>query len=56
MILTDLADGEPVFLDANILVYHFAPHPGSAKRATSWFAGSISRRFLATPPLRCPAT
>jgi predicted nucleic acid-binding protein len=27
MILTDLADGESVFLDANILVYHFAPHP-----------------------------
>jgi predicted nucleic acid-binding protein len=27
MILTDLADGETVFLDANILVYHFAPHP-----------------------------
>jgi predicted nucleic acid-binding protein len=27
MILTDLADGEAVFLDANILVYHFAPHP-----------------------------
>jgi len=25
MILTDLADGESVFLDANILVYHFAP-------------------------------
>jgi len=27
MILTDLLDGESVFLDANILVYHFAPHP-----------------------------
>ncbi|MGH7120530.1 MAG: type II toxin-antitoxin system VapC family toxin [Gemmataceae bacterium] len=27
MILADLADGEAVFLDANILVYHFAPHP-----------------------------
>jgi predicted nucleic acid-binding protein len=27
MILADLADGESVFLDANILVYHFAPHP-----------------------------
>jgi predicted nucleic acid-binding protein len=27
MILTDLVDGESVFLDANILVYHFAPHP-----------------------------
>jgi predicted nucleic acid-binding protein len=27
MILTDLVDGESVFLDANILVYYFAPHP-----------------------------
>jgi predicted nucleic acid-binding protein len=27
MILTDLANGESVFLDANILVYHFTPHP-----------------------------
>ncbi|MEX2141595.1 MAG: type II toxin-antitoxin system VapC family toxin [Pirellulales bacterium] len=27
MIFTDLVDGETVFLDANILVYHFAPHP-----------------------------
>jgi predicted nucleic acid-binding protein len=27
MILTDLVDGESVFLDANVLVYHFAPHP-----------------------------
>jgi len=27
MILRDLADGASVFLDANILVYHFAPHP-----------------------------
>jgi hypothetical protein len=27
MNLPDLADGEAVFLDANILVYHFAPHP-----------------------------
>jgi len=27
MILTDLVDGDSVFLDANILVYHFAPHP-----------------------------
>ena len=27
MILTDPSDGESVFLDANILVYHFGPHP-----------------------------
>jgi hypothetical protein len=27
MILKDLADGQSVFVDANILVYHFAPHP-----------------------------
>jgi hypothetical protein len=27
MIFTDLVDGESVFLDANILVYNFAPHP-----------------------------
>jgi predicted nucleic acid-binding protein len=27
MIFTDLVDGESIFLDANILVYHFAPHP-----------------------------
>ncbi len=27
MILTDVLDGESLFLDANILVYHFAPHP-----------------------------
>src|SRR5438093_12505420 len=27
MILTGLVNGESVFLDANILVYHFAPHP-----------------------------
>ena len=27
MNFTDLVDGESVFLDANILVYHFAPHP-----------------------------
>jgi predicted nucleic acid-binding protein len=27
MILTDLVDGDSIFLDANILVYHFAPHP-----------------------------
>jgi predicted nucleic acid-binding protein len=27
MILTDLADEESVFLDANILVCRFAPHP-----------------------------
>lgn len=27
MIFTDLVEGESVFLDANILVYHFAPHP-----------------------------
>src|SRR3989442_183853 len=27
MILADLNDGDSVFLDANILVYHFAPHP-----------------------------
>jgi predicted nucleic acid-binding protein len=27
MKLTDLLDGESLFLDANILVYHFAPHP-----------------------------
>jgi predicted nucleic acid-binding protein len=27
MIFTALADGESIFLDANILVYHFAPHP-----------------------------
>jgi hypothetical protein len=27
MILPDLVDGEAIFLDANILVYHFTPHP-----------------------------
>jgi predicted nucleic acid-binding protein len=27
MLFTDLADGASIFLDANILVYHFAPHP-----------------------------
>ena len=27
MTLADLVNGESVFLDANILVYHFAPHP-----------------------------
>jgi len=27
MIFTDLNDGESIFLDANILVYHFSPHP-----------------------------
>jgi predicted nucleic acid-binding protein len=27
MTFKDLNDGESVFLDANILVYHFAPHP-----------------------------
>ena len=27
MILIDLKDGDSVFLDANTLVYHFAPHP-----------------------------
>jgi len=27
MTFTDLNEGESVFLDANILVYHFAPHP-----------------------------
>jgi predicted nucleic acid-binding protein len=27
MTLADLNDGDSVFLDANILVYHFAPHP-----------------------------
>jgi predicted nucleic acid-binding protein len=27
MNFTDLVDGESVFLDANILVYQFAPHP-----------------------------
>ena len=26
MILSDLLDGESVFLDANILVYHFGAH------------------------------
>jgi predicted nucleic acid-binding protein len=32
MTFTDLASGERIFLDANTLVYHFAPHPtlGSA--------------------------
>ncbi len=27
MILADLVDGDSVFLDANVLVYYFAPHP-----------------------------
>lgn len=27
MIFTDLAGGEQVFVDANILTYHFQPHP-----------------------------
>ena len=27
MILADLAIGQSVFLDANVLVYHFAPDP-----------------------------
>jgi len=27
MIFSNLADGESVFLEANILVYHFAPYP-----------------------------
>lgn len=27
MIFADFAAGDPVFLDANILVYHFGPHP-----------------------------
>jgi predicted nucleic acid-binding protein len=27
MIFADLLAGEPVFVDANILIYHFGPHP-----------------------------
>jgi predicted nucleic acid-binding protein len=27
MIFTDLAIGEQVFVDANVLTYHFQPHP-----------------------------
>ncbi len=27
MIFADLAAGESIFLDANVMVYHFAPHP-----------------------------
>jgi len=27
MIVTDIPVGSAVFLDANTLVYHFAPHP-----------------------------
>jgi predicted nucleic acid-binding protein len=27
MILADLANGDSFFIDANILVYHFTPHP-----------------------------
>jgi predicted nucleic acid-binding protein len=27
MILDDLSAGEAVFLDANILIYHFTSHP-----------------------------
>jgi len=27
MIFADLLAGESVFLDANILIYHFGPHP-----------------------------
>jgi predicted nucleic acid-binding protein len=28
MIFADLAAGDSVFVDANTLIYHFAPHPG----------------------------
>jgi predicted nucleic acid-binding protein len=34
MIFTNLANGESVFLDANILVYHFAPHPTFGQTCT----------------------
>lgn len=27
MIFADLGDGSPIFVDANTLIYHFAPHP-----------------------------
>jgi hypothetical protein len=34
MILADLVPGDAVFVDANILTYHFQPHPhlGTAMR------------------------
>ena len=35
--LTDIPDGATVFLDANVFVYHFAPHPVfSAPVSNSW--------------------
>jgi len=35
MTFADLVGGESIFLDANPLVYHFAPHPKDKKNLNS---------------------
>jgi len=46
MILADLVDGESVFLDANILVYHFAPHPTCGQACTDLVRRIVNQALL----------
>lgn len=56
MILTDLADGESVCLDANVLIYHFAPHPVFGPACNDFVRRSRRRRSLATLRRRSSVT
>jgi predicted nucleic acid-binding protein len=46
MILVDLVDGASVFLDANILVYHFAPHPAFGQACNAFVRRIESQAIL----------
>jgi predicted nucleic acid-binding protein len=47
MTFADLVAGEPIFLDANPLVYHFAPHPTLGAACTQLITRIGSRELQA---------
>ncbi len=53
MILADLAAGQSVFLDANVLVYHFAPDPVLGPHCARWSSVSTVGNCLDSRQLMC---
>ena len=53
MTFGDLAAGDAVFVDANILTYHFQPHPPGVRHAPTCCGGLSTRSLWASRPPMC---
>ena len=51
MTFADLVAGAHVFVDANLLIYHFSPHPVLGPAASSFWRTLRTRRSWDTLPL-----